>query len=924
MPLKPDRSAFLDALDWLDLPAQGVMNLLKGNVGGAGRNVADLFGGIADLGPGDYVPQFSRPEDKTSGHEFFGVDRDAHPFYASVADASVALLNPLTYLGFGKGRGVTLAGKTIAGAGKTLDPLTLAGKAASMGIDQLPASAAKNVRGRIQSFKETLGWISPEMAVADLAHRADATANGVGKAKELELAKVLDGTDPEQRKRAFKLIQNYDRTPDGQVVALGPDASGTYGTHDQQVALLKARAARTGWTPDEQAAAVDLASRASLFERMNFHEAVQDAPVFHSKTPDQPDLAPMDYAQRLFQYEDAPTANALKGRVLSDKDTFVDFLQKNPDVHLEEDIGVALAHRASQQGRMMKRAIAGQELIDRGQTGAFGPKVQAAVQQVLERRQLNGSPLAGNRFSDLSDVASRGAVSDVIDQLKVTSPDDARVLQTVWHGLEPRSGVTADMANLNRLFKPAAVMGVGWPGKPAAVMRNIIAFPGQVASEEELGFKHAMKQAARTPAAIGHAFGVGFDQTFGTDLTRGTTLENRRLWDKALSESGGRVSAARAALKSAGREDVLAAVEHGVIDNGFVNQETMERPIRDSRFANSLMDKVGFSPSTKKRVFDWAEAPATSFQGAEEFARSNTFYDKRKELIAAGVDPGEANMRAAAATRSAYLDYSGLSGEKARTLSDWVPFAKFTTGSVKQGAQFISRVPGVGTTLAGLYGQDEDEPIYPYLQEQLHVRAGRDEKGNSQYLSGLGLPIEALNQVPNIFGDSSVRALGRDVERIVGGSAQPLAKTAYGAIAGHDPFFDTKFMSYDKLPVVGHAGQVGRVVNAIAGTGLVQPLVTPLNILGKITDPRQSAGTKALDLLTGANVVSVDPNLAVQQQLTKALSMDAGVRETSSLYGVNPDDDTASLLHELNALKSRARKERAAGRAAAAGTAGLP
>ncbi len=914
MPLKPDRSAFLDALDWLDLPAQGVMNLAKGNLGGAGRNVADIFGGLLDLGPGDYVPQFSRPEDKTSGHEFFGVDRDTHPFGASLADASVALLNPLTYLGFGKGRGVTAFGKTIAGEGMTLDPLTLAGKGISKGIDQLPTAAAKNIRGRIQTAKETLGWISPEMAVADLAHRADGRANLIGNAKEVELAKILDGTDPEQRKRAFKLIQNYDRLPDGTIKDLGPDPAGTYGTREDQIALLKARAARSGWTPDEQAAALDLATKATDFERVNFQEATQDAPVFKNHVPDRPDLAPLDYAQRLFQFEDMPTANALKGRTLSDKDTFVDFMRKNPDVKIEEDLGTALAHRASQQGRMVKRATAGQELIDRGQTGAFGPKVQAAVQQVLERRALNGHALPEGRFATLADEESRGAVGDVISLLKDTSPDDARVLQTVWHGLEPRSGVTKDMATLNRLFKPAAVMGVGWPGKPAAVVRNIVAFPGQVASEEELGWGHALKQAKRTFGTLGHSFGAGFDQVFGTDLTRGPVMENRKLIDQALEQAGGRASKAREILQSSGRDDLLAALDSNVIDNGFVSQETMERPIRDSRFANWMMDKVGMSPHAKKKVFDWAEAPATSFQGAEEYARSNTFFDKRKELLASGIDPAEANMRAAAATRGAYLDYSGLSGENARTLSDWVPFAKFTTGSVAQGAKFISRQPGVGTALAGLYGQDEDEPIYPYLQEQLHVRDGRDEQGNPQYLSGLGLPIESLNQIPNVWGDSSVRGIGRDIERIVGGSAQPLAKTAYGAIAGHDPFFDTKFMSYDKLPGIGHAGQTGRVVNALGGTGLFQPLETPANQLGKLLDERKSPGTKALDLLTGANVVSVDPDLAVQQQLTKALSMDSGVRETSSLYGVNPDDDTASLLKELNALKSRARKERAAGR----------
>lgn len=917
MGLAPDKSTFLSVLDWLSQPGQAVMQGLRGNSSAALRHLGDFaLDPIDAFLPGDVIQQLSRPEDHITGSEFAGVDRATHPFLATLADVGVgAALDPLTYLSFGTNQGVKLAGQTIAAAGKTVDPLTLIGNAARAGIDRLPGSVARPINSSIQGLKETLGYLNPDAAVADLSARADSLAGRVGRAKQAELESILTGASEDDLKRAYYLANNVGKNRHGIVGQLdAEDSSLRYGSWADQEALLQRRAASLPATPEETARALDLARKGLRHERTNFAEAIEDFPAFEMRPGLTSDIAtkeinaPLDYLKRDYDFEtSAPRGGASSPTsARTDKTTqqFIEMLTNGREGStLDDNLGSALAARSTDQAHMAKQALVGKELIERGARGELGQDVQGAVLNVLDRYQRNGNPLEGERFGALADTRSVSAVNDVIEELGRYSPDNARVLRTAWAGLKPRGPITGALASLNRLFKPAAVYGLGWPGKTASTLRNVFAFPGQAAAEESLGWGQAAKQLLRTPGNIGHALGTSFDHAFGTSFTRGAVKDDAELMDKAFAQAGGRQAKALQTLHDMGRDDLVGALTHGVLGDGFVGREVMERPIRDSRLVAKGLDKLGASQATKDRVYNWLEAPGEGFQAAEDYARSNTFFDKRGELGDAG---------AAAAQRGAFYDYNTYS-ESNRALRDVVPFAAFTTNAIRQNAKFLSRTPGVGTALAGLYGQDDDEPLYPYLQEQAHVRLGPDEKGNPQYAAGLGLPIEALNLIPNLTGTSTLRGAGREMERIIGGSAQPLAKSGYAWLAGHDPYFETPFGSYDKLPGNIHAGAAGRAYNLAMNTGLLQPLETPLNIAGKILDDRRGPGSKALDLLTGANVVSVDPDLAMQQQLTKALENDPTVSQSRSLY-VKPgdaDDDTTALLKELARMKAAARKERA-------------
>lgn len=187
------------------------------------------------------------------------------------------------------------------------------------------------------------------------------------------------------------------------------------------------------------------------------------------------------------------------------------------------------------------------------------------------------------------------------------------------------------------------------------------------------------------------------------------------------------------------------------------------------------------------------------------------------------------------------------------------------------------------------------------MEGKLNIGIGKDDAGNSQYASGFGLPFESLNQIPGSF---------RDLKRNVIGSSNPVLKSLWAATSGEDPYFETPYGSYDKLPGYGEAGDVGRAYNMAAGTGLIQPLDSPLRFLDQLLDERRGAGTKALDLLTGAKVVNVDPDLALQQQLQEALKENPDVRQYRGYYADEGDDATQALIRAYQDAKARMKAKR--------------
>ncbi len=593
--------------------------------------------------------------------------------------------------------------------------------------------------------------------------------------------------------------------------------------------------------------------------------------------------SPRNYLQRLFEFpEDAETAgkgalaDAQKSRKLTSDADLAEFLNnpENAGVAYERNAYKRLLARSGTQGRMLQKA--------------------RIAKQVLGNRFTNmvdGVYTTGASGARVYDKSVNAAVDDVLNAMAKSDPESSRALANAYHGLKARGPVLEVLAKANRYFKPAAVYGVVIP-KMGSIVRNDLGTSWQILSEQ--GVKAAGKNLARTPRRLWDSINDGLVKAFGLKRIKPSEITHDiDLIEEAHRAARGAEGDVMAYLKNANRPDLAEAARHGVLD-GFVSMEKM--------LSKSASDKWW-----KRRFFDIYDAPAAIFQGVEQRARLANFLDQYRGAVRGDV--------AAKATRDSMLDYT-VGSTKNRTLRDLIPFAAFQAGSVKQQAKFLGRNPGVAGGLSRALEQDPDQQVYPYMEGKLNVPIGTDAEGNKQFASGFGLPFEALNQIPNPSADMSVA--GRQIRQNVVGASQPLIKSALSATFGIDPYFGTPYGSYSKLPVVGEAGDLGRAYNKVAGTGMIQPLDTALRTADDIVDPRHGPLTKALDLLTGTNVVSVDQDRALQQRLQQALETNPQVAQHRSFYDRSGDPETQALLHAYNAAKARNKAKRVAQEAATA------
>jgi len=842
-----NESAFLDFLDWIDRPGQVVRNLIQGKPGAAGRQIVDIFGDVLDAPlPGDLIPDASGEDDYVSGSDLVGLHDDGVAGYGTDVAIGTAT-DPWTYIGFGP----------------LVQSLKLGGRLAKSGSQLLPESAQTALRKGGEAIRDTLGWrqLTPEQrAMLDAAQAAEANTKRAGLA---EVERILAGSTPEQREAAFNVIQNRRVGPEGASV-LAPETAPPvpFQTVDEQIARMDQRIAALGLPDDEASGVRGLVSEAVPFGQRQFREAVD---IGGFSRPDGIDLAtqaPADYAQRRFSGllnegddEIFGSPSTLKERTLKTAEDLVVFENANPGIRLEDDLGVALSKRAEQQGALARRASIGRALL-------------------------------GDEFDSLANKDTRAKIGEAIEALADKAPDYYRAVKDVYNGLEARGPVMDVLAKFNRLWKPIVVYGAVFP-KLGSIVRN--ATSGAWQAWSALGGQAGAKQLSRVPQQLLGAIDDGIVKAMGmgSRLTGSAITRDIDLIDDAFKRSGGVSANVGAILRSAGRDDLASAVDSGVLQ-GFVSSEELLRDLSRSK--------------TAKRALDIFDAPGAVFQGVETRMRLATFLDRLKA--------GRSTTEAAQDTLDAYLDYSlaAKGGAKYRALRDIIPFAAFLTQSIPQQAKFLAGNAPVTVGLSQALQQDDDSMLYPYLEGRANIPLGRDEDGNDVVLSGAGLPFEALNVIPDFSG--SLRSLGRSVEQNVVGSIQPLLKTGYSVVSGREPYFGTPFGEYDKIPLVGEAGPVGQAYNILNATGVLAPLDIPLRQLGKATDDKRSAGVRALDLLTGANVVTIDPDRAEIQQLTRQLERDPNVRKATNFYQAGDDDALSETLRALQQAKDRAQQKR--------------
>lgn len=775
--------------------------------------------------------------------------------------------------------GTFFAGQRIADSGAGL-------KMAERAFDMLPpglrsrivsgTAKPREIAGRLwQQTKRAAGWDFLDSASKGMRFKAlSAGALSTRSATE-KITQVFKGVNDETDRIIAQAFDNLNYAPDGHLIAEKTIIPASEESVDSVMKRLQSLRDGTGST-DVDLSKVDWDAAERVVRQLDDHHVELWEELRTSKSIGQPgsdlnaalggasemNLGRGAYLRRDFSgeriddYGDVSSElmgrpQSIRGRTLQTDEDMRRFLAEQPDVTLERSAMKRSMGRAAKQGEILTRTKLAQDILGDG----------AAV---------------------LNDDKTRARVAETLTNLARQEPEFARLLQDMASGMQPR-GASLVLSKLNRWFKPAAVYGLMIP-RIAAITRNQVGGIWQTASEA--GWEAALSEAKRAPANIWNSIAAGVEKYLKRDLGIDTKLRRRlKDVDEVFTQFAGDTPAIREALR---RRDplLLDAFDAGVFE-GFVDSEELLRQVLRS--------------SKGQRFQDFMDAPGVMFRTLENHMRLGLFMDLRKQGLSA--------QRAGQVVRDSFLDYS-IQSVSNRRVRDILPFFAFTAGSIAQQSRLIARKPGVAVGVSQLFGGTPDEPVSPWIADQPSFRVGNDEEGNSLFATSLGLPVEALNFLPNL-SDKPMSA-GRDIERSVIGSSQPMLKSLYGYVSGRDPFFGSTYGSYDKTPYIIQAlgapesGELARLYHEAAGTGLLQPLETALTTADRLSDPRMSTTEKMLNALTGVRLASSDPDRAMIQILQERLARDPKARKFTKYYGESPEIDA------LKAAQKRAKEKRQA------------
>lgn len=866
-------------LSAVDAPGQVFRNLLRGNPAAAGRKLIDLLGDIADAPvPGNWIQHISKPEDEISGGELVGMTEPG--IAKTLADIGIGIAtDPLSFISFGAPEvaaqgakqalklGIPLTGisKDVATFGRNVDPLSLGLEAAGNGLNAGAGVVDKLIAGRKaastdlgatpatdflaranQGIKSTLGWETVNPELEAIIKQSQSIGNTGAKAGTAEVENIYKGLTDPER---VAIGDAMDR-----VLHQGGKAIPQAGSTEDTLRILAQNDPSLRLPEMLQAV-----QGQRLLNTRQTGDLLDTGYLTGSPLPQAEDYL---HRQPRFPQQLTPEmeqvagslADAGKSRVLDTPEQLADFINKNPDVGFERNAMRRSMDRAAQQGQMLTKGALGRGLVEKFPTTE--PWVSA---------------------QDSSALANR-----VIESIGKADPDTAQRLHAAFNGMPKRDGVSAVLASANRVMKPAMVYGLVIP-KVGSIVRNRIGMAWQVLSSDIPAAEKA-KVAGLAFNDLARSADDAWSKVLGKRFLRPDELsQSMDELDTAIKSSRGSVADARAAIKN---PRLLSALDNGVLD-GFVSSE-------------ELLKNIGKSPTGAKWK-DIMDLPGNWFQGVEQRGRLGLYLSL--------LNKSYAPEAAAKVVRDSFLDYT-VTSKGNRTLRDWIPFAQFTAQSIPQQAKFLSRNPAVAAGLAPLYASSEDQPVYPYLQSQAHIGAGLDERGNPQFITGLGLPVEALGNIPDFSAD--MLTAGRSISKNLVGQSQPLAKTAFSAITGQDPYFQTPFTSYAKDPITGEQSDFGRTYRFLQGTGLLEPIGgAVLRQAESLADTRQSPGIKALDQLTGLRIQSVDPDQATRQILDQALKNRPDVARYTSYYvpgGADPE--VQAIMDRMHEAKQRLKSKR--------------
>lgn len=845
-------------LDWLDEPGAAVRNLIAGRKESAGNKALDFLLGPAHMVlPESVLPHFSTPSDEMSGGDLVGLHEPG--FGKTLADIGIGTItDPLSLLTFGKKKGVGILGHTIAGEGKTLDPLTLSMGAAkhvgNVGIDLADKFMGQSAHSTVTTtpvrdmatklgagFRSATGWkdILPEAQTAMDA--AGGTGNMAAQSGTREVTRMFQNVTPEEEVALGKYLHQ---------IHIDPTAGAQVLPADKALRMAEIQKLHPGIDQarmDQALADIDALGKRQTQDAMNFGAI---APGDISPLADTY-LARQHHLPTEWKEGSAKTASQAsfeKARTLKTPEELAAFINETPGAQFELNARKLMMDRAAGQGRLMQRADLKNQILE---------KFPTALKQ---------------------GTSDTGIMDETLKQIAKESPDTASRLHTALYGMEARGNVAQLLATVNSKIKPLMVSGAVIP-KVGSIMRNRMGMLFQAVAEE--GQPVGALAHLANPAAMANDVLRGLDDAY-SHVWGKKFLPADKLSDKigkiesALDAGKGSVDGVRAAL--ANEPELLDALNHGVLD-GYVNSE-------------QLLKKTG-AKGMKKMVMDLYHAPSEAFQVVEQRGRLSYYLNLRARGVGA--------EKAAKDSAEAFYRYP-VTSEGNRTLRDVIPFAQFMLKAIPQQAKFLSRVPAAGVALAPLFGNDQDHPVNKYMEDSSRIALGQGDNGTYNYLTGFGLPVEALNSIP---------LSGSDISRKIIGGTQPLLKTAISAVTGVDPYFQTPFGTYDKAPLTGEHSAFGRYYNMLAGTGLIEPIAGPMRQLQTAMDSKVSGSARAIDLLSGAHIAHVDENLADRQILDSALKGNPNVQKyTSYFQSGEHDPEVDALIHGLADAKARIKAKR--------------
>lgn len=848
-------------LDWVGRMPQVPYNLIRGRPGAAGRQALDLVGDVIDAPlPGDWIPHISKPEDFTSPHELLGLDAEQHPLLAKGADlVGDTLLNPTTYLGGAAIKGLGVAAKGLA--------------------KQLPAAGQDALAGAGRTTRRIFAAEDVSPADQEARQAAHAAGGAVHKAQSSFITELFQGASPQDRLALGQVMHGIEVGADGKPV--GAIAGETAQARAEQFLAQPRDGVNPAWLKDA-------VGKVQQFNKVQWQEGQGTGlggNQFYAKqgADGAPSQGTSDYFPRQFSgigkgaaEGDPGTANPLKARAegLQSPEDVVRFLQEDPKRGLEFDASKVLGQRADDARKSAQQGAAGKYITKNENFAQAKPEDQKAA-------------------------------NDVLKGLQETDPERGQYLQDLYKGLPPREGIPKFLAGANKYFKKTAVYGAIIP-KIGTLTSNLMSGAEQLYSNPDT--RGAALGAAKDiiPNLTG-SISEGIQSVTGRDGFVGKLLQSvdqatSKMFgskvatsdlqevEDAFKQSGGSVESA---LKYIKNPTLRSAVENGVFDNGFV---TSEQLVDES-------NRTGF----KKFAGSFMDMPGVMFQGTEQRMR----YALYKSLVE---DAKMEEATAARHTSDALYDYNP-SNSANRLARDIVPFWQFTAKAIPQQAKLLAEKPWLMPVLANLNNSSVGQPLPPWMEGKTNIPLGDNPDGTKSYASGFRMPYESLSWLPN--PSDTPLEFGRQIEQNVIGSSQPLLKSAYSHVSGHDPYFESTPGSYDKIPGIKETSLqdniphwLGSGYNELAGTGMIQPVQSALQQAGTLLNQQHSLPVKALDFLTGTNVVDVNPQQALKQQLQAKMSRDPEVQKYETYYQNSKDPETQKDIALLARVKADLKAKR--------------